>query len=61
MPLENLDKEINKGLTVLLKLEKDNMMCLEKETEVAVFLKSDGGGEKDEAGSLGQRDNNFKR
>lgn len=46
---------------VLLKLKKGNMMCLEKETEVAVFLKSDGGGEKDEAGSLGQRDNNFKR
>lgn len=44
-----------------MKLEKGNMMCWEKETEVADFLKSDGGGEKDETGSLGQRDNNVKR
>lgn len=56
-----MDKEINKCLAVLLKVEKGNMMCLEKEIQVAIFLKSDGGGEKDEAGSLSQRDNNFKR
>lgn len=36
-------------------------MCLEKVTEVVVFLKSDGGGGKDEADSLDQRDNNYKR
>lgn len=59
--MENLDKEIRKGLIVLLWLEKGNMTCLEKETEVTFFLKSDEGGEKDEVDSLDQRDNHFKK
>lgn len=47
-PLSNLDKKINKGLMVLMQLERVYVACLEKVAIVVILIKSDKGKEEDE-------------